>query len=34
VSINLDSPHPEKLDKAVAPDDELYIVLIIVGGSN
>jgi molybdopterin converting factor small subunit len=32
VSINLESPNPEKLDKALSPGDELYLVLIIVGG--
>src|SRR5512141_1774376 len=33
VSVNLNSPAPEKLDKPVSPGDELYIVLVIVGGN-
>ena len=32
VSINLESPNPEKLDKPISAADQLYLVLIIVGG--
>jgi len=32
VSINFNSPAPEKLDKALEPDDQLYIVKIVAGG--
>ena len=32
VSVNLNSPNPEKLDKPLSPADELYLVLIIAGG--
>ncbi len=32
VSINFNSPAPEKLDKALKPEDQLYIVKIVAGG--
>jgi sulfur-carrier protein len=32
VSVNMNSVSPEKLDRAVRENDELYIILIIAGG--
>jgi molybdopterin converting factor small subunit len=32
VSVNFNSPAPEKLDKALQPGDQLYIVKIVAGG--
>ena len=32
VSINLQSPHRETLEKLIVPGDEIYIILIIPGG--
>jgi molybdopterin converting factor small subunit len=32
VSVNFNSPAPEKLDKILQPDDQLYIVKIVAGG--
>jgi molybdopterin converting factor small subunit len=32
VSVNMNSVYPEKLDRLVAENDELFIILIIAGG--
>jgi molybdopterin converting factor small subunit len=32
VSINLQSPSREKLEKTIDPGDEIYIIMVIAGG--